>query len=362
MTQTLVVRNSPFQIGEVCRQLASGVAPARLTELISMAKKVSAKARAAARKQRDKWKMKRWYTIRAPRHPWDFKNIGETIGESDEHIMGRVYEMTLQEFNGDFTKMHVILRFRVDECVGQDALTTFIGHHHQTDHTRRQIRRYRGKIDDVVDVVTTDGYLVRLKPLIITQKRVQTSVKQVMRAKSKDLLLGYAAKNTYAKLQESILGGELEEDIRKAVKPVYPIKSVSIRKSQLLQSGVVGEKGPTLDEIHAEEARIAAELKAKKAAALAAAMEEDDSPSILDAAEAMEPDSDKSESVDNAQGDDESSPDETGTEDAVEEPESATTETIDYQSMKVAELKELLKAAGKPVSGKKAELVARLEE
>ena len=75
-----------------------------------MAKKVSAKARAAARKQRDKWKMKRWYTIRAPRHPWDFKNIGETLGESDEHIIGRVYEMTLQEFNGDFTKMHVILR------------------------------------------------------------------------------------------------------------------------------------------------------------------------------------------------------------------------------------------------------------
>ena len=27
------------------------------------------------------------------------------------------------------------MRFRVTECVGQDALTTFIGHHHQTDHT-----------------------------------------------------------------------------------------------------------------------------------------------------------------------------------------------------------------------------------
>ena len=242
---------------------------------------MSAKARAATRKQRDKWKMKRWYTIRHLVIHGISKH-GETIGESDEHIVGE--EMTLQEFNGDFTKMHVILRFRVDECVGQDALTTFIGHHHQTDHTRRQIRRYRGKIDDVVDVVTTDGYLVRLKPLIITQKRVQTSVKQVMRSKTKDLLLGYAAKNTYAKLQESILGGELEEDIRKTVKPVYPIKSVSIRKSQLLQSGVVTEKGPTLDEIHAEEARVAAELKAKKAAALAAALEEEESPSILDAA------------------------------------------------------------------------------
>ena len=329
-----------------------------------MAKKVSAKARAAARKQRDKWKMKRWYTIRAPRHPWDFKNIGETIGESDEYIIGRVYEMTLQEFNGDFTKMHVILRFRVDECVGQDALTTFIGHHHQTDHTRRQIRRYRGKIDDVVDVVTSDGYLVRLKPLIITQKRVQTSVKQVMRSKTKDLLLGYAAKNTYAKLQESILGGELEEDIRKAVKPVYPIKSVSIRKSQLLQSGVVTEKGPTLDEIHAEEARVAAELKAKKAAALAAAMEEEeeDSPSILDAAEAMEPDSEKSETAAESPSEDETPAKEVADAETVEESDDSGTADVDYQSMTVAELKDLLKAAGKPVSGKKADLIARLQE
>jgi len=326
-----------------------------------MAKKVSAKARAAARKQRDKWKTKRWYTIRAPRVPWDFKNIGETIGESDEHIMGRVYEMTLQEFNGDFTKMHVILRFRVDECVGQDALTTFIGHHHQTDHTRRQIRRYRGKVDDVVDVVTTDGYLVRLKPLIITQKRVQTSVKQVMRSKTRDLLLGYAAKSTYAKLQESILGGELEEDIRKTVKPIYPIKSVSIRKSQLLQSGVVTEKGPTLDEIHAEEARIAAEVKAKKAAALAEAMEEEDgdSPSILDAAEAMGPDSDEeiteeSNVVEDVVVAEEPMPS--------DEPEATESANEDYSSMTVAELKELLKAAGKPVSGKKADLIARLQE
>ena len=330
-----------------------------------MAKKVSAKGRALARKQRDKWKMKRWYTIRAPRHPWDFKNIGETLGESDESIVGRVYEMTLQEFNGDFTKMHVILRFRVHECVGQDALTTFIGHHHQTDHTRRQIRRYRGKIDDVVDVVTTDGYLVRLKPLIITQKRVQTSVKQVMRSKTRELLLGYAAKNTFSKLQESILGGELEEDIRKAVKPVYPIKSVAIRKSQLLQSGVVTEKGPTLDEIHAEEKRVAAELKAKKAAALEAAMEEEaeeESPSILDAAEAMEPESEKQDTVEDAPAVEEPAAEAVEEVSENEESEEGESEAVDYSSMTVVELKELLKAAGKPVSGKKADLISRLEE
>lgn len=329
-----------------------------------MAKKVSARARAVARKQRDKWKLKRWYTIRAPRHPWDFKQIGETIGESDEHIMGRIYEMTLQEFNGDFTKMHIILRFRVTEVVGRDALTTFIGHHHQTDHTRRQIRRYRGKVDDVVDVVSTDGYLVRLKPLIITQKRVQTSVKQAMRAKAAEVIRAFASKNTFSKIQESILGGELEGEILNAVKPIYPVKSVAIHKSQLLQEGVVNESGPTLDDIHADESRQEAELKAKKAAAIAAAMDgeeveeeaAEEAPSILDAAEALEPASEKTEApVKEAPA---------AEEEVVEEEvaEEAPAAEADYSSMTVAELKELLKAAGKPVSGKKADLITRLNE
>ena len=318
-----------------------------------MAKKMSAKARAAARKQRDKWKTKRWYTIRAPRHPWNYQNIGETIGESDEHIIGRIYEMTQQEFNGDFTKMHVMLRFRVSETVGQDALTTFVGHHHQTNHIRRQIRRYRGKIDDVIDVVTEDGYLVRIKPLIITQKRVQTSVKQSIRAKTRDVLLGYVAKTTYDALQVAMLDGSLETEIQNQIKTIYPCRSVVIRKSQLLQEGVEMEEGPTLDEIHAEEARKEAEIKAKKAAALAEAMAEEE-------AEGDDEEDSTDDVVEEAAEAEETPAEEVAEEEAPAE--EASSDDVDYTSMTVAELKELLKAAGKPVSGKKAELIERLQE
>jgi len=320
----------------------------------AMAKKISAKARAAARKQRDKWKTKRWYTIRAPRHPWNYQNIGETIGESDQHIIGRIYEMTQQEFNGDFTKMHVMLRFRVSDTVGQDALTTFVGHHHQTNHIRRQIRRYRGKIDDVIDVVTQDGYLVRIKPLVITQKRVQTSVKQSIRAKMRDVLRGFVAKTTYDALQVAMLDGSLESEIQNQIKSIYPCRSVVIRKSQLLQEGVEMDQGPTLDEIHAEEARKEAEIKAKKAAALAEAMAEEE-------ADDDEEEESEEEVVENV-AEDEQAPAETEAVEEEEAVEEASSDDVDFSSMTVAELKELLKAAGKPVSGKKAELIERLQE
>jgi small subunit ribosomal protein S3Ae len=333
------------------------------------AKKLSAKARAAARKQRDKWKNKRWFTIRAPRHPWNFKRIGETIGETDEHIMGRIYEMTQQEFSGDFTKMHVLLRFRVTDVVGQDALTTFVGHAHQSDHTRRQIRRYRGKVDDVVDVVTTDGYLVRLKPLMITERRCQTSVKQAMRAKSAEIIRACAAKSNYSKLQEAMLGGDLENEIRNAVKAIYPCRNVVIRKSQLLQTGVVTEKGPTLDEIHAEEARQEAELKAKKAAALAESGDEasDEAPAegdLLAAAEAMESISEKEDVVEEPAAEEPAAEEPAAEEPAAEEPavESSGETEASLMKLKKDELVEKAKAAGVATSGTKADIVARLLE
>ena len=321
-----------------------------------------AASRAAARKQKDKWKAKRWYTIRAPRQPWHFKVIGETLGEEDELLIGRMYEITQQEVDGDFSKMHVKMKFRVTEIIGQDAITEFAGHEVLKDHVRRQVRRYRGKIDDVIDAITEDGYYVRIKPFMITQGRVKTSQKQGIREACRNTVLQAAAGNTWIALQKMMLSGELEQLIDKAVRKVANVKTIIIRKSQLVQDGVFVEDGPTLDEIREEEDRVSA---AKKAA-LAAAMEEeegdeDTTPDVLAAAEASAGDSDEGD--DDADESDEESDDENVVEEVEEVvAEEESSDAPDYASMKVAELKELLKAAGKPVSGKKDELIARLME
>ena len=307
-----------------------------------------AKARAAARKQRDKWKAKRWFTIRAPRNPWAFRVIGETLAEDSEQLIGRTYDIMQNELDGDFSKMHVQVVFRITESVGGDALTEFIGHHVLKDHIRRQIRRHRGKVDDTVDVVTEDGYYVRFKPLLISRSRVKSSQKSAMRASARETILTMGASSTWIHLQKALLDGTMEAAIKESVSKVTPVRTVMIRRSQLLQSGVIVEDGPTLDEIHAEE----------KAAAAAAEVEEVD---VLAAAEAS---ADLSE-VGDTESLEESS--EEGDGEVDEEIHSEVSETpddsdVDYESMTVSELKGLLKEAGKPVSGKKADLISRLQE
>ena len=283
-----------------------------------------ASARAAARKQRDKWKAKRWFTIRAPRTPWSFRVIGETLAEEPSQLIGRNYEVIQNELDGDFSKMHVKVVFKVTDVLGNDAITEFVGHELLKDHVRRQVRRDRGKIDDTIDVVTEDGFYVRFKPLMISRARIKSSQKQQMRTIARDIILTTGATSTWFKLQAATLDGTLENKIKEAVSKIQPVRTVVIRRTQLIQSGVLVEDGPTLDEIHAQEKE--QELEAKSLEVI-----------------------------------EEKSDEEVVNEEEIES-ESSETAEVDYSSLTVSELKELLKAAGKPVSGKKAELIDRLNE
>ena len=294
-----------------------------------------ASARAAARRQKDKWKAKRWYSIRAPRNPWSFKVIGETIAEEEDMLVGRPFEIMQNELDGDFTKMHVKIKFRIKEVVGNDAITEFVGHDVMKDFVRRQIRRDRGKIDDTIDVVTEDGYFVRIKPFIVTRSSVKASQKNESRSVTRNEVVKFCAQSTWINVQKALMDGSLEETVSKAISKIQPVRAVFFRRSQLIQDGVVVDDGPTLEEIKAQEKE---------------AREQEE----------MTPDEDEEVAAEQPNEDGPDEDHEAESEDEEQEVESPA--DVDYESMTVAQLKELLKKDGKPVSGKKADLISRLSE
>jgi len=372
-----------------------------------------ASARAAARRQKDKWKAKRWFSIRAPRNPWSFKTIGETLAEDEDMLIGRHYEIMQNELDGDFTKMHVKISFRVVEVIGNDAITEFIGHDVMKDHVRRQVRRDRGKIDDAIDVVTEDGFYVRIKPMMVTRSRVRGSQKQESRVIARNTIIKHCAKNTWISVQKSILDGSLEEEVGKAVSKIQPLRTVFFRRSQLIQTGVIIDDGPTLEDVIADEAA------SKEAPSKIESDELEPLPEQPDEGPISTPDDSENISEDSQQDSDElealpeqpeegpiSTPDdsenisEDSQQDSGEEEDKPQSDTetdssdlsnlsqklkpelveisknldIDhsgtkneiieriYDSQNVTQLKELLKKMGKPVSGKKSELILRLME
>ncbi len=195
-----------------------------------MAKKST---RAEARKVKDRWRSKVWYNINAP-EIFGASQIGETLADSPNKLEGRVTQITLQDITGDFSQMHVKLNFQIDRIVGLDAHTTFVGHDLTSDYIRRLTRRKHSKMDGIYDVVTLDGYRIRIKPMAITERRIKTSQQEAIRREMANVVSEGASKATLPEVIRAMISGEMSKLIFRRCKPIYPIKRVEIRRSQVL--------------------------------------------------------------------------------------------------------------------------------
>ena len=196
------------------------------------------KSRAAARKIKDKWKAKVWYNLLAP-DMFNKQALGETPTDDPGKLVGRITEVTVQDLTGDFSKMHIKLAFRVSQVQGQDALTQFVGHDMTSDYIRRLTRRKRTRTDLTVDVVTKDGWNVRVKPMAITDRRIQTAKQRVIRTIMTKMVVDVAAKQSIGEFVKGIISGDLAKTIALACKPIHPVSRVEVRKSEVWSMGEI---------------------------------------------------------------------------------------------------------------------------
>ncbi|HYM40552.1 MAG TPA: 30S ribosomal protein S3ae [Thermoplasmata archaeon] len=196
------------------------------------------KSRAAARKIKDKWKAKVWYNLLAP-DMFNKQLLGETPTDTPDKLVGRITEVTVQDLTGDFSKMHIKLLFRVNQVQGQDALTQFVGHDMTSDYIRRLTRRKRTRTDLTVDVATKDNWHIRVKPMAITDRRIQSSKQRVIRAIMARTISDTAAKQSVGEFVKGIISGDLAKAIALGCKPIHPVSRVEVRKSEVTTMGAV---------------------------------------------------------------------------------------------------------------------------
>jgi len=213
------------------------------------------KQRATAKKVKDKWRAKEWYKLLAP-DMFSRMMLGETPADSPDGIMGRTAVATVQDLTGDFSKMHVKLKFKVHDVRGYDAYTIFAGHDLTSDYVRRLTRRKRTKTDVVADVTTKDGWEVRIKPMAVSEQRIQASQETAIRNIMQEELKRVASEVTIGELVRMIIMGELARKISDASKIIVPIKRIEVRKSEVIRAGRMPEPGeaPIIGPAPSEEA------------------------------------------------------------------------------------------------------------
>jgi len=203
------------------------------------AQKSKTKGRAASR-SKDKWKSKVWYDVMAP-DMFNRQKVAETLADEPEKLIGRVAKVTVQDITGDFSKMHIKMSFKVNDVRGTEAHTYFIGHDMTSDYVRRMTRRRKSKIDTIVDAKTRDDFIIRLKPLAISNRRVRSSQQSAIRLTMENVIGEFTTNKNLDEVVKAIISGQLAKQAAVACKPIQPLQRVEIRKSQVLKPGYIPE-------------------------------------------------------------------------------------------------------------------------
>lgn len=182
---------------------------------------------------KDKWKLKRWYTVLAPP---SFGNavIATTPADKEWKLLGRVFEVTLFDLTGDFSHVHIHLKFQVYDVKEDILYTRFKGHELARDYMKSIIRRKSSKVASIVNVTTKDGYGLRITGVALTAFKCKASQKYLIRKVMSETISNIASEKTLDELVHLMIFGGLANEIFQRAKKIYPLRKVEIYKSKLL--------------------------------------------------------------------------------------------------------------------------------
>lgn len=185
------------------------------------------------KKVRDKWRSKAWYTVLAPPY---FGNVelGAVPADEPGKLIGRVIDSTLYDITSDFAHQYLKMYFQITEVDGKTAKTMFKGHEYARDYLRSLVRRRTTKVDGMFNVMTKDGYKLRLAASAFTLSRIRTSQEKAVRAIMEKIIKEKASNLTLDQFAQEMVLGKIASDIYNEAKKIVPLRHVGIRKSKLV--------------------------------------------------------------------------------------------------------------------------------
>ncbi len=186
-----------------------------------------------SKRLRDKWRGKTWYIVIAP--PF-FGNVelGSLPAENPEQLKGRVVEATLYDITSDFSHQYLKMFFQINELDGKTAHTLFKGHEYSRDYLRSLVRRRTTKVDGLFNLITKDGYKLRVAVSALTLSRIKTSQEKLIRDMMAKTVDEKAAALTLDQFVQEMVLGKIASDVYNKAKKVAPLRHVGIRKSKLI--------------------------------------------------------------------------------------------------------------------------------
>lgn len=197
------------------------------------------------------------YTIYSPEY-FGYKEIGTTWAYTPEQVIGRTTWVSLYTLTGDFSHQFLLIRFKIVRVKDATAETVFYGHEYGREFLRSLIRRGTSRIDLITDLVTKDGFHLRVQSAAFTYDRIgrHSWKAKTIRRVMKEILERSSRTLELSQFSQEIVLGKTASDIYQEAKKITALRHVGVIKSKVLKipDWVFGEGAPPVEEIEAESA------------------------------------------------------------------------------------------------------------
>jgi len=175
-----------------------------------------------------KKKKKIWYEVIASR---EFNNslIGEIPSFEPKNLVGKCIKVSLMSLTGNPKKQNANIKFKISNVTERKASTEVVSYELSSSYIKRMVRKGKSKLDDSFILESKDKIKFRVKPVVVTRKKVQKSVLTALRKDLKEFLGQKAKEKDFSNFLNEILFGRFQMETKKKLSKVYPVALFDLR-------------------------------------------------------------------------------------------------------------------------------------
>lgn len=164
------------------------------------------------------------------------KLLGQTPTTDPKSLVGRSIEVGVPDITGDNSKYYMKVSVIISNIEGKTCLTSFNGFECMREHLLRMVRKRNQKVENVFDVVTKDGWLLRIKTWAILNGRPASTAANKMRQFTMKFFNEFASKNNMNDMIRKIFTTEIQMRIKKEGSKIYPVRFSEVARIKVLRS------------------------------------------------------------------------------------------------------------------------------
>ena len=184
-------------------------------------------------KQINKWELKQWFEVYAPK-TFNQSFIGLVPAASGDKLIGTTLQNRLYELTEEFKDTRKKITYKITGINGKRADTKFWGFELSRDYIHSNIHRGKTRIDGIFNFTTADDVIYRVMTLAVTEQKAKRSQKTTIRNIMNKVLTEYASNMNHDEFIRGLIYGKFANNIARIAKSIYPLYKCETAKVKVL--------------------------------------------------------------------------------------------------------------------------------